>query len=310
MTKLERKVAKKLSVSVIGAGRLGTSLALALVSGDYTLDAIVTRRPRRARQVAAMFTSRPLALSGSQFNELPASDLILITTPDDLIAATAVRLAASQNKPKRGRTVLHTSGALSSEVLAPLAAVGFQVGSLHPLISVSDPVSGVANLRDGYYCLEGDRGALRVARAVVRSLGGRSFPLDARRKALYHAAAVTASGHVVALFDIAAEMLMKCGLSRPAARRVLLPLVESTVKNLVSSDPEQALTGTFARGDLATVQSHLKALRTSGFPDALDAYKLLGRRSLILAQDNGIPRAVRREIERALAAETEQGIDQ
>src|SRR5207245_750798 len=106
---------------------------------------------------------------------------------DDVITLIAGRLAAFQKDVSPSRTVLHTSGALSSKILAPLAAVGLHIGSLHPLVSVSDPVSGAANLREAFYCLEGDRAALRVARAVVRDLGGQSFSIDSRNKALYHA---------------------------------------------------------------------------------------------------------------------------
>jgi predicted short-subunit dehydrogenase-like oxidoreductase (DUF2520 family) len=273
---------------------------MALASCGYRLEAVVARRLTRARRAASLFTKQPKALSEAQLNKLPESELILITTPDDVITTIAGRLADSQKGGTLGRTVLHTSGALSSKVLSSLAEVGFHIGSLHPLVSVSDPVSGAANLRDAFYCLEGDRAALRVARAVVRDLGGQSFSIDSRNKTLYHAAAVMASGHMVALFDIAAELLARCGLDQKRARRVLMPLVESTVRNLFSSDPARALTGTFARGDLATVQRHLAALHTDGLSDALRAYKLLGHRSLELAKRNGADDAVVKKIANAL----------
>ena len=288
------------TVSVVGAGRLGTALALALASCGYCLEAVVARRLTRAQKAARLFTRRPLALSGAQLAKLPESELIVIATPDDVITLIAGRLAAFQKDVSLSRTVLHTSGALSSKILAPLAAVGLHIGSLHPLVSVSDSLSGTTNLRGAFYCLEGDRAALRVARAMVRDLGGQSFSIDSRNKALYHAAAVMASGHLVALFDIAAEMLGRCGLDPKRARRVLMPLVESTVRNLLSSDPVHALTGTFARGDLATVQRHLEALNASGLTNALKAHKLLGRRSLELAKQNGADAAVIRKIANAL----------
>jgi predicted short-subunit dehydrogenase-like oxidoreductase (DUF2520 family) len=303
MPKQSRKVGRKPTVSVVGAGRLGTALAMALASCGYRLEAVVARRQVRARRASNLISSGPVPLSEERVDELPASELVIIATPDDVIAATARRLASFQKGAGQGRTVLHTSGALSSDILSPLAAEGFHVGSLHPLVSVSDPAAGAANLRAAFYCLEGDRAALRVARAVVRDLGGKSFPIDARHKALYHAAAVMASGHLVALSDIATEMLVRCGLDQRSARRVLLPLIESTIKNLLTSNPARALTGTFARGDLATVQRHLVALHTSGLSDALKAYKLLGRRSLELAKRNGAKPAVLKKIANALKDE-------
>lgn len=296
MPKAIGKVKRKPAISIIGAGRLGTALALALVSRGYLVEALVTRQLSRAQKATRLLSTSALALSETQLDELPASKLILIATPDDVIGSVARRLAAAQKGMPKGRTVLHTSGALSSAVLKPLSDVGFHAGSLHPLVSVSDSASGAANLPDAFFCLEGDGAAVRVARQVVRDLGGRSFSIDSRHKALYHAAAVMASGHLVALFDIAAEMLQRCGLDQKNAQRVLLPLVESTVKNLSSSGPARALTGTFARGDLATIRKHLAALAGDGPAEALTAYRLLGQRSLMLMTMNGADPAILKQI--------------
>lgn len=292
------KVGPRPTVSIVGAGRLGTALALALSSCDYPVEALVARHLNTARRAARLDRQQPLALSAAQLAKLPSSRVILITTPDDLVAPTADRLAGFQTG--RGRTILHTSGALSSDVLSPLAEVGFDVGSMHPLISVSDPVSGAARLRGAFYCLEGDRAAGRVARALVNDLGGQSFSIPSKHKALYHSAAVMASGHLIALIDIATEMLVRCGLDRKNARQVLMPLIQSAVLNLSCSEPERALTGTFARGDLATIVEHLKALRADGLPEALLAYKLLGRRSLELAGRRGTDARVLKRIAQAL----------
>jgi predicted short-subunit dehydrogenase-like oxidoreductase (DUF2520 family) len=284
--KSREQAANKPTVSIVGCGRLGGALALALNACGYRLEGLVARRLSHAQAIQKLIGKNTLALSERQLNRLPASELILIATPDDVIGKVARTIALSQKQNGQGRTVLHTSGALSSEVLSALAGAGFQVGSLHPLVSISDPQTGAENLRTAFFCLEGDRSAVRLADALVRDLGGRSFSIAAADKALYHAAAVTASGHVVALIDIALEMLGRCGLSRSRARQVLLPLVKSTVDNLSANDPARALTGTFARGDVATVQRHLAAINEQHLTAALAAYTLLGRRSLSLAGKN------------------------
>jgi predicted short-subunit dehydrogenase-like oxidoreductase (DUF2520 family) len=237
-----------------------------------------------------------LVLPESQLANLPASQLILIATPDDVVSAVAGKLAKTQKGMRGGRTVLHTSGALSSEVLRPLGDIGLHLGSMHPLISVSDPGSGATKLPGAFFCLEGDQVAKRVAHSVVRDLDGHGFSIEAADKALYHAAAVMASGHMTALFDIALEMLARCGLSERRARQVLSPLVASAVANLASQEPAQALTGTFARGDVATVARHLAALSAADLADALSAYRLLGKRSLKLATKNGVDPAVLKKI--------------
>lgn len=289
----------KPTVSVVGAGRLGRSLGTAMFLAGYRIQAMVSRRASNATAATAVVGRGAIALTADQLHRLPPSKLILITTPDDRIASIAKKLALLQKGLVHGATVLHTSGALSAEVLAPLAAKGFQVGSLHPLISVSDS-AGSQSFSGAFFCVEGEPAAVRVARAIVRDLKGESFSIPSPSKPLYHAAAVMASGHVVALFDLAATMLVQCGLSEAKAQRVLLPLLQSTVRNLVTSGSAHALTGTFARGDLATVKRHLQALSGAGLAAPLETYKLLGRRSLQLVKDNGLDPQVLKQIRREL----------
>jgi predicted short-subunit dehydrogenase-like oxidoreductase (DUF2520 family) len=264
-----------------------------------------------------MLSPRPLALGTSQLDSLPDTDLLLITTPDDQIAGVAAQLAkvfgardatATRKqpppRPRPARIALHASGALASDVLAPLGARSFAVGSLHPLVSVSDARGGAKNLRGAFYAVEGDARALRVARRIVGALGGQSFSVATRDKALYHAAAVVASGHTVALFSLAADLLAHCGLSPARARRVLLPLLRSTLDNLSAHTPAKALTGTFARADLSTVRKHLSALGRIETRDALAIYGLLGKRSLELAARRGgvADASIVAEITRTLSA--------
>lgn len=297
-----------LTVTIIGPGRLGRAFAIALSDSDYSISALVARRPAMAEKASRLLPSgqgRVETLGANQLARLTPTDLVLITTPDDAIEETARRLAAVETREGHSSVVLHTSGALSSAVLAPLAAVGFHTGSLHPLVSVSESRAGSKALHGAYYCVEGDKAATKIARRIVNDLHGKSFSIEPESKALYHAAALTAAGHLTALIDLAIEMLVSCGLSRPAAQRVLMPLVESSVANLKASPPENALTGTFARGDLATVKRHLEALsgevKSGGKDsDALSIYKLLGLRSLDLASKKGLDPQLSKKIKALL----------
>jgi predicted short-subunit dehydrogenase-like oxidoreductase (DUF2520 family) len=313
-----RESSRKPTISIIGAGRLGTALALALSSHGYTIEAVMSRTLRHARRAARLAGTNSLALVSTQLDELPRSDILFITTPDDQIAEVAARLAETINRGskklkgvgkeednRRLRTVLHASGALSSDVLQSLRDAGFATGSMHPLVSVSDSTHGAESLGSAFFCVEGTPAAIAVARKLVRVLGAQSFSIKADDKALYHAAAVMASGHVTALFDIAMEMLARCGLTEGHARKVLLPLLRSTYENLYAIDPAHALTGTFARADTKTVRSHLAALRSEALPEALAAYQLLGKRSLRMAKAAGARPAALKEIEQALESQDE-----
>lgn len=293
----DRKRKQKPSVSIIGTGRLGTALAVALSARGYVLRSLVARRVESARKAATLVrhSASPsdgdvATVAAKQIGSLPQADLFLISVPDDQIEGVARVLSKLRFDPKP--VALHTSGALSSEVLSPLAAQGWSVGSVHPLISVPDanaPIDGA------FWSVEGDRRAVRLAKTLVRDLGGTSFSIRTAEKPLYHAAAVMTSGNVTALFDVALEMLVACGLTRKTARQVLQPLLISTAHNLETKDPSAALTGTFSRGDVETVKCHLAALKQHDLKDALDLYCRLGKRSLKLAKKrSGITRILDR----------------
>ena len=290
------------TVAIIGAGRLGTVLGRALTKAGYEIKVAVARRPAHAQRAARAIGRKVTPLAAKDLKQITPEQLkifdsialFLITTPDDQIGAVSEGLSAlirhstrSNWKPNVNKTILHSSGALSSEILEPLREAGFSTGSLHPLVSISDPLSNPEIFAGVFFCLEGDSRALRTAERIVHRLGGHSFTLRGRMKPLYHAAAVTTSGHVVALFDIALEMLSHCGLKSRKAQRILLPLLQSTLTNLASKVPAKALTGTFSRADVATARRHLAALQAEGLKDALSAYLLLGRRSAELAPKAG-----------------------
>jgi len=299
MPTAKAKLEPKPGVSIVGAGRLGTALAIALAESGYRISALVTRRREHVLKAGALLDVFGVLLTSNKLNKLPPTDLVIIATPDDQIKLVARELSRISSQAKV-RTVLHTSGALSSTILSPLAELGWRTGSIHPLVAVSEPRSGAKALRGAFWCVEGDKEAIRSAQRIVHDLRGQSFSLAAKHKPLYHAAAVMASGNMVALFDVALEMLGQCGLGAKEARRVLLPLVESTLLNLSVSQPARALTGTFARGDLATVKRHLEALSGSGISDALELYRLLGKRAVALARENGVEPKILRKITRAL----------
>ena len=284
----DAKRKQKSEVSIIGTGRLGTALALALTERGYSIRSLVARSVQSARKAASLLDADVQVLAAKDIGSLVDADLFLITVPDDQIAAVAREL--SDINADRKVTVLHTSGALSSDVLAPLRGKGWHTGSIHPLMSVS--AAHDASLRGAFWSVEGDRSALRLGKEIVRDLGGKSFSIRAEDKPLYHAAAVMVSGNVTALFDVALDMLAECGLDRKTARAVLLPLIGSTVRNLETKTPEESLTGTFSRGDVETVKRHLAVMKNT---EVKDLYRILGKRSLEIAGlEEGLKRKVRK----------------
>jgi predicted short-subunit dehydrogenase-like oxidoreductase (DUF2520 family) len=259
-------------VSIIGMGRVGGALRLSLPPGKYSIDHLVGR----AADGEITTLDRVTSIS---------SDVVFLCTQDAEIAGAAAAIVPLiTNSP----VVLHTSGALASSILASVQETGCSVGSMHPLVSISRPELGPERFRGAYFCVEGDERAVKMAGRIVEDLGGRPFSIETKHKTLYHAAAVTACGHFVALFDAAVEMMTMAGLSADQSKEILFPLLLSTVQNLGEQSTAAALTGTFARADIETFTRHLTALNDVGDEDLLEIYLLLGERSLELAARQGV----------------------
>jgi predicted short-subunit dehydrogenase-like oxidoreductase (DUF2520 family) len=275
-----------MKISIIGTGRLGGALAIALARCGHTIENLVARKIENAQRVAEYINPKPELLLANELSKI-SSDTILITTQDYEIESAANRLAGKlKNKP----FVFHSSGALSSDILQKLKNAGCKIGSIHPLASISDAVLGAERFENCYFCVEGDAESVKIAEKMVADLKGKSFRVATEYKMLYHAAAVMASGHLVALVDAAIEVLSKCSLENADAQKIFLPLIKSTVENLETQTTFEALTGTFARADVKTFGNHLKILRENVAPETLEIYLQLGMRSAHLAERQGANR--------------------
>ncbi|MBK9152985.1 MAG: DUF2520 domain-containing protein [Chloracidobacterium sp.] len=271
-------------ISVIGIGRLGGALAIALDKAGFELDQLVFRKGGLPPELPGVTTAKGRVVRIDEIDRID-SDLVIIATPDGSIASAAESLAG---KLSRRTVALHTSGALSSEVLEPLRVCGNPTGSIHPLVSVSDPKSGATLFDGAYFCIEGSPEALAASALITDKLGGIAFTVAAKQKPLYHAAASMASGHLVALLETCIECLVECGLERDFAKEMILPLVRSTVENFSSKDAEKALTGPFARADVETVSAHLDAFESAELTEAPKIYLELGGKALEIAEKSGI----------------------
>lgn len=268
-----------MEIGIIGAGRAGSALALALRNAGHRLAGVADRAPERAAALAALVQAPDLSPAGVARR----SEVIFLSVPDAAIAGAAADLAR-ELAGTRERFFFHLSGAHPAGLLEPLSAHG-RIGSLHPLLALAEAESGADMLRRCTYAFEGDPVAGEIARKIVAGLGGRFITIEPGAKPRYHAAAVLASNCLVGLADIALELYGTLGLSREEAGLALGPLLRATLANLERLGPEAALTGPISRGDAATVRGHLREL--AGMPMAGEVYRALGRAVLRLAARSG-----------------------
>jgi predicted short-subunit dehydrogenase-like oxidoreductase (DUF2520 family) len=269
--------------TLIGAGRLGRALGRLLVNAGWEPRGITARSLASARQAVAFIGGGEPSTS----NRRAVADgaLVLIATPDSAIAPLARELARAK-VAWRGRIVAHTSGALSSLALEPVARLGARTASLHPLASIADSRAGVESLEGTPFAIEGAAGAVRPLKVLVQGLGGVPVTIPRQAKVLYHLIACLLSNDLVALLSIGIDTARGLGLSRREAARLYLPLVRGTVENVVRLGPVKALTGPVSRGDMTTLRLHAEVLRTLP-PDLRRLHRLLALRSSVLAQEAG-----------------------
>lgn len=218
------------------------------------------------------------------YGPIPEETTILVlAVPDDKLQEVANEVARAGRAP-RPSVVFHLSGALSTDVLTPLHAAGYIVGSLHPLQTVADPWSGAERLRGCAYAIAGEPGALTTARRIVTALDGRAMVIPPNLRPLYHAAAVFASNYILVAAATVARALAEAGIPESDAVAAALPLMRGTMDNVEQLGLGSALTGPVARGDVDTVRLHLSRLS----PRERRLYCALGLETVQLARAVGL----------------------
>lgn len=284
------------TISIVGAGRVGTTLGKRLRQLGWRIGAVVTRSDRTARAaVRTIGAGKPFATALQAIPNLLNASVVLVATPDDAMPVTVRSLAKMGGRAWRGKIVLHTSGAHDRSILDSLARLGAATGSLHPMQTFSG--RNVPSLESVTFAVEGDARALRVAKQIARSLGGVPVAIAGADKPAYHATAVLAAGSGFALIEAAVRMLEKIGFSRRRALETLLPLTRQILDNIEQLGPRAAWTGPLSRGDFAVVAKHLRALRRypREFQQAYAATAMLAAR--VLAKN---PQAALRDLRRVL----------
>lgn len=269
------------SLAIVGAGRVGRALGRRLRAEGWKIGAVVTRREATARKAVRFIGGgQPY---GVAVENILRSRVILVAVPDDAVHDVAVELASIGGEQLRGEIVLHTSGALDSRALGPAKEKGAFVGSMHPLQTFTG--KNVPSLEGRIVTIEGDGRAVRVARGMVRSLGGSAVSIAGEKKVLYHAAAAMAAGHVLAIEEAATQLLVSLGMVRREALHALLPLTRQVLDNFERLGPQVAWTGPLSRNDYETVAAHWCQLQDVGeeFRSAYEAVNRLAAR--VLAED-------------------------
>lgn len=268
-----------LRVGVIGAGRVGAVLAARLRAAGHEIVAAAGESDASRGRMAALLPGVP---SGKPSAVARASDVLLLTVPDDMLG-NVVKVLADSGSLRDGQFVVHTSGRHGLAVLAPAAAVGARIVALHPAMTFTGTEVDLERLDGCVFGLTAGPSEKPLAERLVADLGGRPMWVPEERRTLYHAGLAHGANHLVTLVTEAMEMLAAAGADDPAA--TLRPLLNAALDNALE-DGDAALTGPIVRGDLGTVHAHLDQVAAEA-PTSLPSYLALARATLARAVTDG-----------------------
>ena len=284
--------AKKPGLGIVGAGRVGTGLALSFARAGYRIVAVASRSAASTRKFSRRVRGSRACASPQEVAD--AADLVFLSVPDDAIEAVA-----SGVRWRSGAACVHCSGAGDLELLAKAAADGARTGGFHPLRMFGEPGKSF-ELRGCAIAIAGPESLSRDLARLARAVGGRPLRLPEGGRALYHIGANFSGAFVVALIAETIALWTKLGISEKDALAALLPLLHGSADNVRALGLAGALGSVVARGDVGTIRGHLAALAQAA-PESLPLYRLLSLRTVPLARAKGtLPSRTAKEIETLL----------
>lgn len=266
------------ALGFIGAGRVGTGLAMGFARAGCDVVALASRSIAAAQALAKRV---PGGRACAPQEVAARADIVFLTVPDDAIEAVASSL-----RWRAGSACVHCSGAADLDVLAKAVADGALAGGFHPLHMFGEPGESAEALAGCAIALAGPDALVEKLERLVLALGARPLRLPEGGRALYHAAANFSGAFVIALVEETIALWKKLGIAEGDALAALLPLMRGTVDNVEQLGSAGGLGSAVARGDVGTIRRHLDALARTA-PESLELYRLLSLRTIPLAIAKG-----------------------
>lgn len=269
----------RLSIGVIGAGRVGAVLGAALARAGHEVRAVYAVSAESRERAEEL-------LPGVPVKDIPdvidGADLVLLAVPDDALPELVAGLAATESW-QAGQIVVHTSGRFGADVLRPAMAAHILPVAIHPAMTFTGTALDLGRLEECAFGVTGPDALRPMAEALVVEMGGEPVWVAEDQRATYHAALAHGSNHLVTLIAEAMEVLGAAGVEEP--RTVLGPLVRAALDNALRLG-DAALTGPVARGDVSTVGTHLRELERIS-PEIRATYVALARATAVRALESG-----------------------
>ncbi len=307
-----------LKISIIGAGRLGLALAYNIIKKNNPAISVVSVS---SRSDSSLNNAKELLLKpGSNIlftkNNLlaaKASNCIFICTPDDQIENACMGIFKEDKNAERKNSgclsgnfiqkneagladfnpenmvVIHFSGSKKTDILISAEKKGASVACMHPLKSFASVLESAETLNNTLYGITYNPADKRIKKTIdilTDFLKGRTIFVDNDKKTLYHACACIASNYLVSLMDFAVSVGEEIGLDPGIFLSGILNLSEGTMANIKKFGTKKSLTGPVARGDLGTIEEHVKSLKSLKSGQFMEIYGVMGKKTAKIAYEN------------------------
>jgi len=266
-------------IGVVGAGRVGAVLSAAFLAAGHEVVAAAGESSASRQRIDTLLPGVPVR---KPTDVARASDLLLLTVPDDMLE-NVVNMLAGAGALREGQYVVHTSGRHGLAVLAAAAVVGAHPVAMHPAMTFTGTAVDLDRLPGCVFGITARDDDRAFVEALVGDLGGVPMWVDESRRTLYHAGLAHGANHLVTLVAQAMDLLAQAGADDPAA--TLRPLLGAALDNVLASG-DAALTGPIVRGDLQTVSAHLEDIAATA-PDTLPSYVAMARATVDRAVVDG-----------------------
>jgi predicted short-subunit dehydrogenase-like oxidoreductase (DUF2520 family) len=254
-----------IKIGFIGPGKVGVSLGRYFTHKGIKLSGFYGRNIKTTIEAANITKSK---FYDNIQDIVKESDILFITTPDDMISIIDRELSKFDLNNK---SICHTSGSLKSNVLCNVKHSGALIYSIHPIFAFSNKNTNLKELEEIYFSIEGDdlenlsfNGNIDEENIpisnIIKTLGNKYFIRSKETSSIYHLANVFVSNLTLSLLEIGTSYLKKLGLNEEDALNAIQPLVKGNIDNIIKNGFVNSLTGPILRGDITTIEKHISVL--------------------------------------------------
>ena len=224
------------NIVLVGSGNVATHLGLSLVNKGYTIKQVWSKQLKNADILAKKLNST----STDELKNLKNADLYIVAVKDDALEAVIQQIKVNN--------IVHTSGSIGLEVFDNKFK---NYGVFYPLQTFNKEVS--LDFSKTPICIEANKKVVKMS--------------SEQRKQL-HIAAVFACNFSNHMFAIADKILTQSNIDF----KLLLPIINQTVKKLNKNKASEVQTGPAKRKDKKIIESHIKKLSDK---ETKEIYKLI-----------------------------------